>query len=135
VIPQVPTFAEQGLRGYDAYSWNCLFAPATTADAEVARLNQALNAALALPAMKERAGAAAGSENLGPSTPAAGRRLRPQRARPLGALRAQPEARRRVIHRIGPCPPGAAGGTPDVVIDTNRVLDLWLFDDPRRWTR
>ena len=28
-------------------------------------------------------------------------------------------------------PPGAAGGTPAVVIDTNRVLDLWLFDDPR----
>ena len=27
--------------------------------------------------------------------------------------------------------PSAAGGTPAVVIDTNRVLDLWLFDDPQ----
>jgi tripartite-type tricarboxylate transporter receptor subunit TctC len=68
VIPQVPTFAEQGLPGYDAYSWNCLFAPATTPDAEVARLNQALNAALALPAMKDKL-AQGGVENLGPSTP------------------------------------------------------------------
>ena len=69
VIPDVPTFAESGLRDYDAYSWNCLFAPAGTTDADVARLNQALNAALALPAMKDRL-ARGGSENLGPSTPA-----------------------------------------------------------------
>ncbi len=68
VIPEVPTFAEQGLRDYDAYSWNCLFAPAKTPEAEITRLNQALNAALALPAMKERL-ALGGSDNLGPSTP------------------------------------------------------------------
>ena len=69
VIPDVPTFAEQGLREYDAYSWNCLFAPAKTPEAEIARLNQALNAALALPAMKDRL-ARGGSDNLGPSSPA-----------------------------------------------------------------
>ena len=69
VIPNVPTFAEQGLREYDAYSWNCLFAPAKVPKADIARLNQALNAALALPEMKERL-ARGGSDNLGPSTPA-----------------------------------------------------------------
>ncbi|MEZ5607562.1 MAG: tripartite tricarboxylate transporter substrate binding protein [Burkholderiaceae bacterium] len=69
VIPEAPTFAEQGLREYDAYSWNCLFAPANTPDADIARLNQALNAALALPEMKDRL-ARGGSDNLGPSTPA-----------------------------------------------------------------
>lgn len=69
VIPDVPTFAESGLRDYDAYSWNCLFAPAKTPEAEIARLNQALNAALALPEMKDRL-ARGGSDNLGPSTPA-----------------------------------------------------------------
>lgn len=69
VIPDVPTFAEQGLPEYDAYSWNCLFAPARTPDADITRLNQALNAALALPEMKERL-ARGGSDNLGPSTPA-----------------------------------------------------------------
>lgn len=68
VIPNVPTFAEQGLREYDAYSWNCLFAPAKVPEADIARLNQALNAALALPEMKERL-ARGGSDNLGPSTP------------------------------------------------------------------
>jgi len=68
-IPDVPTFAEQGLKDYDAYTWNCLFAPAKVADADIARLNQALNAALALPAMKERL-ARGGADNLGPSTPA-----------------------------------------------------------------
>ena len=68
VIPNVPTFAEQGLREYDAYSWNCLFAPAKVPDADIARLNQALNAALALPEMKDRL-ARGGSDNLGPSTP------------------------------------------------------------------
>ena len=69
VIPNVPTFAEQGLREYDAYSWNCLFAPAKVPEADIARLNQALNAALALPEMKERL-ARGGSDNLGPSPPA-----------------------------------------------------------------
>ena len=69
VIADVPTFAEQGLRDYDAYSWNCLFAPAKTPEVEITRLNQALNAALALPAMKDRL-ARGGSDNLGPSSPA-----------------------------------------------------------------
>lgn len=68
-IPDVPTFAEQGLSGFDAYSWNCLMAPARTPDAALARLNQALNQTLALPAMQERL-AQGGVEGLGPSTPA-----------------------------------------------------------------
>ena len=68
-IPQVPTFAELGLRDYDAYTWNCLFAPAATPDADIARINQALNAALAQPAVQQRL-AQGGSEPLGPSTPA-----------------------------------------------------------------
>ncbi|MBS0598895.1 MAG: tripartite tricarboxylate transporter substrate binding protein [Proteobacteria bacterium] len=68
-IPQVPTFAELGLRDYDAYTWNCLFAPAATPDADIARINQALNAALAQPATQQRL-AQGGSEVLGPSTPA-----------------------------------------------------------------
>ena len=67
-IPDVPTFSEQGLKDYEAYSWNCLFAPVKTPDAEIARLNQALNAVLALQAMTERL-AQIGAENLGPSTP------------------------------------------------------------------
>lgn len=67
-IPDVPTFTEQGVRDFEAYSWNCLFAPAKAPDADIARLNQALNAALELPAMKDRF-EQNGVQVLGPSTP------------------------------------------------------------------
>lgn len=66
--PRLATFAEQGLREYEAYTWNCLFAPAGTPPALIAQLNQALNSALAQPALKERF-TQAGAEVLGPSTP------------------------------------------------------------------
>ncbi|MFT4194605.1 Bug family tripartite tricarboxylate transporter substrate binding protein [Ottowia sp.] len=69
LAPDLPTFAEQGLRDYEAYSWNNLFAPAKTPEAEIARLNAALNKVLALPAVQERF-AQTGSEPLNPSTPA-----------------------------------------------------------------
>ena len=67
--PAVPTFAEQGLRDYEAYSWNCLMAPAGTPATVMTRLSRALNQALALPAMKKRL-ADGGVDVLGPSTPA-----------------------------------------------------------------
>ncbi|HEY8554796.1 MAG TPA: tripartite tricarboxylate transporter substrate binding protein [Burkholderiales bacterium] len=38
-LPQVPTFAESGLPGFDASSWNCLVAPAGTPEPIIARLN------------------------------------------------------------------------------------------------
>ena len=66
--PRLATFAEQGLRDYEAYTWNCLFAPAGTPPALIAQLNRALNAALAQPAIRERF-TQAGAEVLGPSTP------------------------------------------------------------------
>ncbi|HOB65138.1 tripartite tricarboxylate transporter substrate binding protein [Ottowia sp.] len=66
--PHLPTFAEQGVRDYEAYSWNCLMAPSRTPPELIARLNAALNQALALPALKERF-AQAGVDVLGPSTP------------------------------------------------------------------
>lgn len=66
--PDLPTFAEQGLRDYDAYSWNCLMAPARTPPELMARLNGALNQALARPDMQQRL-AKAGVDVLGPSTP------------------------------------------------------------------
>lgn len=67
--PDLPTFAEQGVRDYEAYTWNCLMAPAATPPETIARLNQALNQALARPAIKERFDQA-GVDILGPSTPA-----------------------------------------------------------------
>ena len=69
VAPQVPTFAEAGLTDYQAYTWNSLFAPAQTPPPVIARLNAALNHALAQPSVKERLAQGA-SESLGPTTPA-----------------------------------------------------------------
>jgi tripartite-type tricarboxylate transporter receptor subunit TctC len=69
VAPHVPTFAEAGLPDYQAYTWNCLFAPAQTPAPIIERLNASLNHALTLPEVKERLAQGA-SESLAPSTPA-----------------------------------------------------------------
>lgn len=46
-VPEVPTFAEAGVAGYDASFWYGLLAPAGTPAAAIARLNEALRVALA----------------------------------------------------------------------------------------
>jgi tripartite-type tricarboxylate transporter receptor subunit TctC len=54
VLPDVSTVAEQGFAGFSAIQWWGLCAPARTPDPVVARLNKALNEALALPEIKAR---------------------------------------------------------------------------------
>jgi tripartite-type tricarboxylate transporter receptor subunit TctC len=53
-LPEVPTFDQAGLPGVDAGGFQGVLAPAGTPPAAVARLSQALNAALAQPEVKER---------------------------------------------------------------------------------
>jgi tripartite-type tricarboxylate transporter receptor subunit TctC len=53
-LPDVPTLAEQGLAGFEAYAWQGLVVPAGASPETVARLNKALVAALDSPAVKER---------------------------------------------------------------------------------
>jgi tripartite-type tricarboxylate transporter receptor subunit TctC len=48
-LPEVPTVAESGYPGFDADQWYGPAAPAGTPDSTVTRLNEAINAALALP--------------------------------------------------------------------------------------
>lgn len=55
--PDLPTIAESGLPGYQAYAWNGLLAPAGTPADVIARLSDELKKALALPAVQERFGA------------------------------------------------------------------------------
>jgi tripartite-type tricarboxylate transporter receptor subunit TctC len=69
MAPTLPTFAEQGLRDYEAYTWNELMAPAGTPPEVLAKLNTVLNQALALPAVQTRLAQGA-SDPLGPTTPA-----------------------------------------------------------------
>jgi len=54
VLPDVLTVAEQGFAGFSAIQWWGLCAPAKTPEPVVARLNQALAEALALPEIKAR---------------------------------------------------------------------------------
>ncbi len=53
-IPDVPTFAEAGVPGFDLSVWNAIAAPRATPPAIVARLEQALAAALADPEIRGR---------------------------------------------------------------------------------
>jgi tripartite-type tricarboxylate transporter receptor subunit TctC len=53
LLPEVPTVAERGHPGFAASSWMALSAPARTPEAAVARLNAALNAALADPQLRQ----------------------------------------------------------------------------------
>lgn len=54
MLPDVPTLAEQGLGGFEAYAWQGLVVPAATPPATVAKLNKALVAALESDAVKSR---------------------------------------------------------------------------------
>lgn len=67
--PNLPTFAEQGLPTYEAYTWNNLIAPAKTPRDIIDKLNTALNKVLTIDAVKAKL-AQGGSESLGPTTPA-----------------------------------------------------------------
>jgi tripartite-type tricarboxylate transporter receptor subunit TctC len=53
-LSHLPTISEQGVPGYEAYSWWGLVAPSGTPPSVVARLNTALNAALDVPEIRER---------------------------------------------------------------------------------
>ncbi len=73
LLPDVPTVAESGLPGYEAYSWAAFVAPAGTSKAIVQRLSADLNKALADPVVKQRL-YDAGAEAM-PTTPEAFARM------------------------------------------------------------
>jgi tripartite-type tricarboxylate transporter receptor subunit TctC len=53
-LPDVPTVAESGVRGYQAASWNGVAAPAKTPKGVIDRLNREVNAAVAAPEVRNR---------------------------------------------------------------------------------
>ncbi len=58
-MPDLPTLQEQGIKGFECYTWNALLAPAGTPKPIVDKLNAAINKALADPAVSsalEKAG-------------------------------------------------------------------------------
>jgi tripartite-type tricarboxylate transporter receptor subunit TctC len=52
-MPDLPTLQEQGLKGYECYTWNIILGPAGMPQAVVERLNKATNEALADPKVIE----------------------------------------------------------------------------------
>ena len=65
-LPEVPTIAEAGYKGFEASTWYGLLAPARTPAPVIARLNAEVNRALKTPEVRERL-AAEGGEALGGS--------------------------------------------------------------------
>jgi tripartite-type tricarboxylate transporter receptor subunit TctC len=65
-LPDVPTMAESGFPGYEAYSWMGIYAPAGTPEAVIARLNREFLATLADPEVKAKL-VASGVEIVGSS--------------------------------------------------------------------
>ncbi len=54
LLPDVPTFAEAGLKGVEGSSWFAIYAPAKTPEATVRTLNAAINKALLSPELREK---------------------------------------------------------------------------------
>jgi tripartite-type tricarboxylate transporter receptor subunit TctC len=54
LVPDVPTIAEAGVKGYDAYSWAGVFAPAGTPKEIVLKANADIVKALSQPDVKQR---------------------------------------------------------------------------------
>ena len=67
-LPDVPTAQEQGVKDFEAYSWNAMFLPKGTPAAIVAKLNAAAGAAMDTAAVRERL------RQLGAAAPALERR-------------------------------------------------------------
>jgi tripartite-type tricarboxylate transporter receptor subunit TctC len=53
-LPTLATLQEQGLKGFECYTWNAILAPANTPQPFIARLNNAMNKALDDPQVFKR---------------------------------------------------------------------------------
>jgi tripartite-type tricarboxylate transporter receptor subunit TctC len=50
-MPELPTLQEQGIKGFECYTWNAFMAPGGTPRPIIAKLNKAMNQAMADPAV------------------------------------------------------------------------------------
>jgi tripartite-type tricarboxylate transporter receptor subunit TctC len=80
LLPEVPTLAELGYKDVVVDAWYGVLAPKGTPDAVVAKLNDELNAVLAMPDVKERL-AGAGIEARGGTAAQLGAQMRDDHAR------------------------------------------------------
>jgi tripartite-type tricarboxylate transporter receptor subunit TctC len=52
-MPNLPTLQEQGIKGYECYTWNAIIAPAGTPQPIIDKLNDAINQSLADPKVSD----------------------------------------------------------------------------------
>jgi tripartite-type tricarboxylate transporter receptor subunit TctC len=71
-FPDVPTMQEAGIADFEVDSWYAMFVPAKTPKPVIERLNRALNAIVAEPAIREKL-LAQGAEGVGGSAEALGK--------------------------------------------------------------
>ena len=79
VLPEVPTVAESGYKGFEAVDWKLLVAPANTPASVIQQINAAVEKALANPAFKAQLNAE-GSAPLGGTSQKAAEYLRAEQA-------------------------------------------------------
>ncbi|WP_342666321.1 Bug family tripartite tricarboxylate transporter substrate binding protein [Muricoccus aerilatus] len=53
-VPNIPTFGEAGVPGYEAYTWHMVLAPSGTPEPVVSAINDALNKVMAMESVKQR---------------------------------------------------------------------------------
>lgn len=53
-LPNLPTFAEAGVPGYEAYTWHMVLAPAGTPEPVVRRINESINTVMAMDSVRQR---------------------------------------------------------------------------------
>lgn len=53
-LPEIPTFNEAGVPGYEAYTWHMVLAPAGMPDAVVQRFNQEINKVMAMETVQRK---------------------------------------------------------------------------------
>ncbi|MEG0051753.1 MAG: tripartite tricarboxylate transporter substrate binding protein [Comamonas sp.] len=81
VLPDVPTLNEAGIKGFESYNWLGMIAPASTPDAVIAKLNQAVNDALKNDKALRQMIESSGGQIMGGSPDAYGKYIEAERAK------------------------------------------------------
>ena len=86
-LPEIPTVAEAGVKGYESLSWSGIALPAGAPREVMARLNRDINTILAQPEMRQKL-AEQGAEAVGGSPEAFAQHVRHERDKWAGVVRA-----------------------------------------------
>ena len=86
-LPEIPTVAEAGVKGYESLSWSGIALPVGVPKEVMARLNREINTILAQPEMRQKFGEQ-GAESVGGSPEAFAQHVRQERDKWAGVVRA-----------------------------------------------